>query len=85
MSDLPDSTVYVDRKLALKLDKPLDPAHSTKSSISANGTFTYNSRYEVTVIYDKYAIGVIRLAATLLTAVISPSFTATTTRCRSHR
>lgn len=54
MSDLPDSTVLMDRKLALKLDKPLDPAHFTKSSIDAGGTFSYDSRYEVTTICDKY-------------------------------
>ncbi len=54
MSDLPDSTVLVDRKLALKLFKPISPSDFTKSSIDASGHFTYDSRYEETMIFDKY-------------------------------
>ena len=54
MSDLPDSTVWVDRKLALKLSKPISPSDFTKSSIDASGHFTYDSRYEETMIFDKY-------------------------------
>ena len=54
MSDLPDSTVLVDRKLALKLFKPISPSDFTKSSIDASGHFTYASRYEETMIFDKY-------------------------------
>lgn len=54
MSDLPDSTVLVDRKLALKLFKPISPGDFTKSSIDASGHFTYDSRYEETMIFDKY-------------------------------
>ncbi len=54
MSDLPDSTVLVDRKLALKLSKPIDPVAFTESSIDASGHFTYDSRYEETMIFDKY-------------------------------
>lgn len=54
MSDLPDSAVLADRKLVLKLDRPIDQMNFTKSSIKANGTFSYDSRYEVTTIYDKY-------------------------------
>ena len=54
MSDLPDSTVWVDRKLALKLFKPISPSDFTKSSIDASGHFTYDSRYEETMIFDKY-------------------------------
>lgn len=54
MSDLPDSTVLVDRKLALKLFKPIPPSDFTKSSIDASGHFTYDSRYEETMIFDKY-------------------------------
>lgn len=54
MSDLPDSTVLIDRKLALKLFKPISPSDFTKSSIDASGHFTYDSRYEETMIFDKY-------------------------------
>ena len=54
MSDLPDSTVWVDRKLALKLSEPISPSDFTKSSIDASGHFTYDSRYEETMIFDKY-------------------------------
>lgn len=54
MSDMPDSTVLVDRKLALKLSKPIDPVAFTESSIDASGHFTYDSRYEETMIFDKY-------------------------------
>ena len=54
MSDMPDSTVLVDRKLALKLSKPISPSDFTKSSIDASGHFTYDSRYEETMIFDKY-------------------------------
>ena len=54
MSDLPDSTVLVERKLALKLFKPISPSDFTKSSIDASGHFTYDSRYEETMIFDKY-------------------------------
>ncbi len=54
MGNLPDSAVLADRKLSLKLNKPIDPMNFSKSSINANGTFSYDSRYELTTIYDKY-------------------------------
>ena len=54
MSDLPDSSVLVDRKLSLKLSKPISPGDFTESSIDASGTFTYDSRYEETMIFDRY-------------------------------
>lgn len=54
MSDLPDSSVLVDRKLSLKLSKPISPGDFTGSSIDASGTFTYDSRYEETMIFDRY-------------------------------
>ena len=54
MSDLPDSSVLVDRKLSLKLSKPISPGDFTGSSIDASGHFTYDSRYEETMIFDRY-------------------------------
>lgn len=54
MSDMPDSSVLVDRKFSLKLSKPISPGDFTGSSIDASGTFTYDSRYEETMIFDRY-------------------------------
>ena len=54
LSGLPDSTVLIDRKLALKLEKPVDPTEFNKSGIDVSGNFTYDSRYEQTLIFDQY-------------------------------
>lgn len=54
MSDMPDSSVLVDRKLSLKLSKPISPGDFTESSIDASGHFTYDFRYEETMIFDRY-------------------------------
>ena len=54
MSNMPDSAVIVDRKLSLKLKKPIEATTFTKSSINSSGDFTYDSRYEEVQMMDQY-------------------------------
>lgn len=54
LSGMSDSTVLIDQKLALKLSRPIDPMDFNKSTIDAAGNFTYDSRYETTMIFDRY-------------------------------